>query len=226
MLAILRPSMMMIGLWPGGLRRYHRAMARTRLKRRYGGGTGFRSNPPLMTDLAEFIGPGFAGFAVTRFVTKVATQQIAKRKPSWGRHAGAATAVGSFLAAWLLAHKSNWIEKYHTPIVVGSAIAALQSIIQLYIPMLGWMLADPTAKAVDDAGEDLGLPQMRTRALRPIQDDPNEYVYNDMFDTGRMSPPQQQAATSGQARPIPDDDLSDVMGDDDFGSLSPNLAPN
>lgn len=185
-----------------------------------------------MTDLAEFIGPGFAGFAVTRFATKVMTEQIAKRKPSWGKHAGAATAIASFLSAWFLAHKVKFLEKYHTPIVVGSAIAALQSVIQLYIPMLGWMLADPTAKPAIGPSDDLSLPQLRSAGLRPTSYDPNEYMYNDAFDAGRMSPPERRAATSGQAAastaaPLPDDDdLSDVMGDDDFGSLSPNLAPN
>jgi hypothetical protein len=181
-----------------------------------------------MTDLAEFIGPGFAGFALTRFITKVATEQVAKRAPSIGKHAGAAAAVGAFLSAWLLAHKWKWLEKYHTPIVVGAAIAAIQNLIQLYVPSLGWMLADPNAQLpAADPNADLGLPHLQMRALRPVADDPNEYTYNDAYDAGRMSTPSPRPPTAAPPTSATDDlsDLSDIIGDDDYGSLSPNV-PN
>ena len=123
--------------------RLHRRYKHRR-SRRSGSDPAPRRNPPLFADLAEWVGPGFAGFAATRFATRVAATQIAKRKPSWGKHVGAGVSVGAFLAAWFLAHRVRWLAKYHTPITVGAAIAALQSIIQLYIPRLGWMLADAT----------------------------------------------------------------------------------
>jgi hypothetical protein len=40
-----------------------------------------RRNPPLSTDVVAQIIPGFAAFAATRFVTRTAATQIAKRWP-------------------------------------------------------------------------------------------------------------------------------------------------
>ena len=149
-----------------------------------------KSNPPLFTDLAEFVVPGFGGFAAARFLTRMATTQVAKYKPELGKHAGAVAAVGAFLAAWFLAHKVKFLAKHHTPIVVGSAIAALQSLIQLYIPQLGWLIADaspevaalaaptPTLMTADAAAARMGL--------QPTSEDPNEFTYNESFDPGRM----------------------------------------
>lgn len=161
-------------------------MARSRLHRRY---VKAKHNPPLVTDLAEFVLPGFGGFAAARFVTRCAATQVAKRAPSWGRHAGAVAAVGTFGAAWFLAHKWKWLERWHTPIVVGSAIAALQSLIQLYLPMIGWMVSDATPEiaagsAAVPSVQDRQLAQMR---LQPTDEDPNEFVYNDAYDPGRYA---------------------------------------
>lgn len=95
-------------------------------------------------DLFSYVGPGFAGFAATRFATRVASTQIATRWPNMAKHAGALASVGSFLAAWQLAHRVKVLEPYSEPIAVGSGIAAIQSIIQLYIPRLGWVVSDAT----------------------------------------------------------------------------------
>jgi hypothetical protein len=183
-----------------------------------------RRNPPLFSDLAEWVGPGFASFAATRFATRVAATQIAAKKPSWGKHVGAGVSVGAFLAAWFLAHRLKWLAKYHTPITVGAAIAALQSLIQLYVPKLGWMLADASPDleaAAVDASQVTAMPQ-----LMPVDDDPNEYTYNDTFDPGRYSktglPPK---GAPGATPPIqrPEDDLSDLQIDDAIGQ-SQNLG--
>jgi len=183
-----------------------------------------RRNPPLFTDLAEWVGPGFASFAVTRFTTRVAATQIAAKKPSWGKHVGAGVSIGAFLAAWFLAHRVKWLAKYHTPITVGAAIAALQSLIQLYIPKLGWMVADasPELEAADTS-QLAAMPQ-----LQPVHEDPNEYSYNDTYDPGRYSktgmPPRGTAAAAAPTNaPNAEDDLSDLQIDDAIGQ-SQNLG--
>jgi hypothetical protein len=184
-----------------------------------------RRNPPLFSDLAEWVGPGFASFALTRFTTRVAATQIAAKKPSWGRHVGAGVSIGAFLAAWFLAHRVKWLAKYHTPITVGAAIAALQSLIQLYIPKLGWMVSDasPELAAADVSASQLAAPQ-----LIPVNEDPNEYTYNDTFDAGRFSKTGMPVkGNSGQTPPIiaqhPEDDLSDLQIDEAIGQ-SQNLG--
>ncbi len=176
-----------------------------------------RRNPPLFTDLAEWVGPGFASFAATRFATRVAATQIAAKKPSWGKHVGAGVSIGAFLAAWFLAHRVKFLAKYHTPITVGAAIAALQSLIQLYIPKLGWMVADASPELAAAAVDASTAPQ-----LMPVHEDPNEYTYNDTFDAGRFSKTGLPPRTAGETPPIiaqrpGEDDLSDLQIDDAIG---------
>jgi len=208
-------------------------MARSRLHRRYV--TSPKHNPPLFTEIAQFVLPGFAGFAATRFVTRVAATQVAQRVPTLGKHAGAIVSVGSFAAAWFLANKWQWLEKWHTPIVVGSAIAALQSLIQLYLPMVGWMVSDAspeldTATAHGNLStQDQQLAQMR---LQPTDEDPDEFVYNDAYDAGRHHGPHGRAsmktgatmppppAGSGPDGAAPPDDASDLAIDDAIGQAN------
>lgn len=163
--------------------RLHR---RYRSRRSSEGGSP-RHNPPLLAELAEFIGPGFAAFAATRFGTRIASQTIAKKKPSWGKHAGAVASVGSFLAAWLLAHRVKWLEKYATPIAVGAGIAAAQSLIQLYIPKIGWMVSDASPQLAAAAS-----PQQIAKPAVPdqfevVDEDPAAYQYNDTYDAANYA---------------------------------------
>lgn len=184
-----------------------------------------RSNPPLFRDVAEFIAPGFASFAATRFLTRIASVQLARRKPSWGKHAGAITSVASFAAAWFGAHRVKFLERYHTPIVVGSAIAALQSIIQLYIPKLGWMIADASPDMTDDLKlADSGGQQPLPAGVELLDDDPNLYTYNDSFDNGRHTPVSAPAAHAQAKAATEEDLLSDLNLGDDAGSLDVNLG--
>lgn len=168
--------------------------SRTRVHKRYinKDKPRYKHNPPLFTDIVEFVVPGFGAFAGTRLLTRVVASQVGQRAPSWGKHAGAVASVASFAAAWLLGHKVKWLERWHTPIVVGSAIAALQSLIQLYIPGLGWAVSDATASlpsatsqaALTAQAQDQALAQMH---LQPTNEDPNEFMYNDSYDGGRYS---------------------------------------
>ena len=169
-----------------------------------------RRNPPLASDLMEWIGPGFAAFAASRLLTRIAATELAKRKPSLGKHAGAAAAVATFLAAWFLANRWKAIAKYQMPLIVGSGLAALQSVVQLYLPKLGVLVADATPQ--------IALRQQQARlSPRPedlvaVDDDPNDYVYNDSFDAGRMDTQQVRAdqTAPAQASAAQEDDLSDL----------------
>lgn len=196
-------------------------MARKRrLHKRYGrhkrNPESYKSNPPLLTDIAEFVGPGFASFAATRFLTRIAAVQLARKKPSWGKHAGAITSIAAFVAAWWGAHRVKFLAKYHTPIVVGSAIAALQSVIQLYIPKLGWMISDASPQ-LDAESQHLLAAGNQTSAqlaegIEYLDEDSNEYIYGDGMDAGRTSTTQRAAPTSAaQAKVASDDDLIDSL---------------
>lgn len=212
-------------------------MARSRLHKRYSKNPGGKHNPPLFTDLLEYALPGFGGFAATRFVTRVAATQVAQRAPSWAKHAGAVASIGSFAAAWFLAHRWKWLARWHTPIVVGSAIAALQSLIQLYVPMLGWVVSDASPEIAATSAQNLSAQdhQLAQHQLQPTDEDPNEFMYNDLYDAGRHTgargrasmktgaamPPPPATVTPGPAERQADDAddlaISDAVGEANLG---------
>jgi hypothetical protein len=153
----------------------------------------------------EYVVPGFAGFAVTRLGTRIAATQIAKYNPSWAKHAGAAASIGTFLAAWLLAHRVKFLAKYQAPLMVGSAIAAIQSLIQLYVPMLGWAVSDATPELAAGT-QSVTLPPGAENLVPVNDDDPDAYTYNDSYDPGsyaaaQQGPTQQTNSATGVQQP-------------------------
>lgn len=158
-----------------------------------------KRNPPIASDLVHWVLPGFGGFAATRMLTAAIQKIIAKRAPKYAKHAGALASVSSFLASWFLGHRVKWLAAYHTPVTVGSAIAAGQSLLQIYAPnKLGWIVSDATPRVA------IAAPAPQQQALpdhiEEINDDPSWYTYNDAFDGGRYAgslgkaPPQEGIA--------------------------------
>lgn len=164
-----------------------------------------KSNPSATDvggELLEVALPAGLAFGGTRLLTKLGVMLIAKKWPSKAKHGGALAAIGTFVAAWLLAHRWKAISRYHGPIVAGSAIAAAVNLLQLYIPKIGWLFGDPTeltagaatqnSKAIAAAAQAAQLPA----GMEEIDDDPAHYTYNDAYDAGRY-----KANDSNKAQP-------------------------
>lgn len=184
-----------------------------------------KRNPPLGTDVVGYIVPGFAAFAATRMVTRIAAAQIAKRSPKYAKHAGAIASAGSFAAAWFGAHRVKQLEVYHHPIVIGSGLAALQSLIQIYLPKLGWLLGDPTPAPAPKA-----LPVASTQAKLTAETQETElapsgfretspaewYAYNDAFDAGSYKGKPQAAPEMAPTPDEPDTQISELLDNSDL----------
>lgn len=206
-----------------------------------------KRNPPIGVDVVEYILPGFAAFAATRFATRIVTAQISKRYPKYAKHAGAIASVGAFAAAWFGTHRVKYLDRFHHPIVVGSGLAALQSLIQLYVPKLGWVLGDPVpapqlgaprapalaagapaqqafAEAAARSSSATAVPRGFTATTA------NEwYAYNDAFDAGSYRGKEEAAAPPVPgSEEEPDMQISDLLdnsdlqldNDSDMGSFS------
>jgi hypothetical protein len=175
-----------------------------------------KRNPPIGTDIVEYILPGFAAFAATRVLTRVAALQISKRYPKYAKHAGAIASVGSFAAAWFGAHKVKYLDRFHHPIVVGSGLAALQSLIQLYMPKIGVLLGDPAPamSAPPQLQMNTATPQQLAAAPIPVGFKPTTaaqwHTYNDAYDSGSYRGKEQAAPPL-----VPGEDLEggDVVSD-------------
>lgn len=195
-----------------------RVQRRYRKKKKNPSSPAPRGNPTAAVDILESAAPAFAAFAATRFGTRIASQVVAKHKPSLGKHAGALASVGAFFAAWLLAHRVKWLHKHHTPIVVGSAIAALQSLIQIYIPRLGWMVSDATPELA--AGQ-TQQQQLSGPDVEVLDEDPSMYTYNDAYDSGRYQntgPQRQYTPPGGPGIGSATSTGDDIMDAEIFGS--------
>ena len=192
-----------------------------------------RSNPPLLQDTLELVGPGFVAFAATRFVTRVASTQIAKRWPSMAKHAGAVASIGSFLAAWYLGNRVKLIDKYHSAVLAGAGIATGQTLIQTYLPKLGWVVSDATPDLLSDGSATTGAVQASTstgsgvdNSFEILDENTGSWRYNnDASDNGRYSqapknrpptPPsqvnaQQNSEDSAVFDMLETDDINDVQ---------------
>ena len=180
-------------------RRLHRRYKRNRSE----GGTP-RSNPPMAMELVEYIGPGFAGFAATRVLTRLATVQISKRKPSWGKHAGVLASLAAFGAAWWGAHRVKFLGKYAMPITVGAGIAAAQSILQLWLPKIGWVVSDASPELAA-AHNDMMMPagptvDQITARMQPVEDD-GSFSYDPSYEADNYAQTAKRAP-NGTAAPV------------------------
>jgi hypothetical protein len=196
-----------------------------------------KRNPPIGTDVIEYILPGFGAFAATRFLTRVAAVQIAKRWPTRAKHAGAIASIGAFAAAWFGAHRVKMLEKYHHPIVVGSGLAAIQSLIQLYVPALGWMISDASPElaagsirppiAVAGGTVPQALPGGVSARQAPVPDGFQEtdantwFSYNDAYDAGSYKGKQKPPPPAPMTSTAPDDQqIDDLLDNSDMGAFS------
>lgn len=107
-----------------------------------------KENPPPIADVAEFILPSFAGYAATRFVSRAVYAKVMERYPQFAKHASVASTFGAATVAWFAAHRIEKIARYHTPIVCGSGLAVIQSIVQAYFPKYGWIVRDHDAPSL------------------------------------------------------------------------------
>jgi hypothetical protein len=118
------------------------------------------SNPPLKEDFLETILPGLGSYAITRIAARVAYNMSKKKNAKIARHAAPVAAVATAAAAWYGANKIA-AKDYHDGIILGSSIAAAQTVIQHYIPQYGWILDDVHMEAITNgkAGNAAALPE-------------------------------------------------------------------
>lgn len=104
---------------------------------------GFASNPLVPKDLLlKTVGPGIGAYALSRFLARIARVETAKRWPRMSPHLTALATVLVLLSAWL-GGRTKTLRPYQTGLMVGASIGAVQTLIQTYIPTLGWIFDAP-----------------------------------------------------------------------------------
>ena len=101
-----------------------------------------RRNPPVPQDFINTLLPGFGAYATTRLISRIVWVIANKRLPRVAKHASAASTILTFVGVWLLGHRVKRLARYHDPLIIGSGIAALQTMARTYIPRYGWIVSD------------------------------------------------------------------------------------
>ena len=162
-----------------------------------------KSNPPPMKDLLDFVIPGFVGYAGTKLTSRVVHAAVARKSPKWAKHASVLSSIGSATGAMLLAHRFERTKEYAAPIIVGASIAALQSVVQAYLPKYGWMVSDHGLNE-----------QTQTRATRPTQISAGSGAAS--YSAGTALPPPIETLSV--------EEISDELEDLDMGVLNPSFG--
>lgn len=197
-----------------GTRRY------SKRKRNPDEGGGLAGDLPDVGEVLELAIPGFAAFGASTLATRATTVFVAGKAPSMAKHAGVLTAAGVVALAWFFTRKSKFLHQYQTPIVVGTIIAGLKSVLQLYLPSLGWVVSDPTPElaAGSDAAALATTPQVALpQGFKPVQDDPNLYTFDDRFDGSQQA--QQSEGAGGAVQSAEDQLLADLEADQQKNGL-------
>jgi len=114
-----------------------------------------KSNPDRgeMTELGVRVGAGFAGYTMTRLVSRVAYSQAIKKFPNNAKHAAFVASAAGAAAAYFGSSKWDKLADYHDEISIGAGIALFQSFIQTYLPQYGWIVGDLSAEQYQAAAK-------------------------------------------------------------------------
>jgi len=124
-----------------------------------------RKNPAsqamdMATGMAMMVGPGIGGYAVTRLGGKFGRVLLGQRLAGgrFARHFGPLGSLATLIGLWYAANKWEKARKYQEPILIGSAIALFQSLLQTYLPgLVGLIDGQPVMTAPSVAGGKTGL---------------------------------------------------------------------
>jgi len=100
------------------------------------------SAPSFWAETGNLVVPGLIGYTGVRLSGRIAYKLGKRKSVAWARHLGALTPVLTASGVILAAHKLESLSEYQQGLVIGSAIAATQSVLQTYLPQWSWFVND------------------------------------------------------------------------------------
>jgi hypothetical protein len=155
------------------------------------------------SELANVAVPGVIAYGLGRTAGRIGYKLGKRKSLAVAKHTGPLASVAFAVGSSVAVSKIQYLSKWDMPIVTGAWIAALQSVVQTYMPMYGWILNDwhmddvlPMATAEDGEAD----PRVASRrAATPLVG-------------GKGVPMDAGIPASGE-----DDDFADIPGLNDAG---------
>jgi hypothetical protein len=106
-----------------------------------------RSNPETKQaiELATNVGAGFAGYAATRLLSRMAYATALKRFPKGSPYIHIAASALSATGVYFGSKHWSKVDEYHEAASIGAGIAVMQTALQTLAPKLGWIVSDVSA---------------------------------------------------------------------------------
>lgn len=178
-----------------------------------------KANPEAKAtkELAVNIGAGFAGYAATRLISRMAYSQAIKRWPNGAAYANViASAIGATGVYFGSKHWSK-IADHHEAASIGAGIALLQTAVQTFVPKFGWIVGDVSAEQYVATKEKRELPDADLDSLLPSDNAPELAApAEDTFSLDALlaERPDMEAVPIGQSEPSVDAGLIEDGVDD------------
>lgn len=170
-----------------------------------------------LTDAASLVLPGAGAYALSRVGGRVTYGLVAKKNPKVARHVGPLGSIAVWAGMWFASTKSEWLSQYTLPIVVGGGIAAVQTLLQTYLPVYGWILSDYEFKAAGKAKGKAPAAEEEEIDVEEVEDpEPQNGARRVNGQSGR------QVADKSTEHV----DISDIVGEDYAGSLQSGWGVN
>lgn len=181
-----------------------------------------RANPETKQaiELATNVGAGFAGYAATRLLSRMAYATALKRFPKGSPYIHIAASAISATGVYFGSKHWSKVDEYHEAASIGAGIALMQTALQTLAPKLGWIVSDvsPDQYAKKEKRE---LPAADMTSLLPAGE-PQEALPKGDFDLDELlasddsieAVPIGQAPSTETAEEIADNQMFDVNGED------------
>jgi len=96
----------------------------------------------LPEEIAETVLPGAGAYVATRFASRAVYTVAERRAPALAKHAAVAAGAGACALVWAYGDRVEKLAEYRDAILVGAGVAAIQSVLQAYLPRYGWIVGD------------------------------------------------------------------------------------
>jgi hypothetical protein len=157
------------------------------------------------TELATSVGAGFAGYAATKLIGRMAYSQIIKKFPKFAKHGGVLASAAGAAAAYLGSKHWDKVAEHHDAITIGAGIAVLQSAARTYAPKkYAWIVSDYSEDQYKSKGK-VTIAPPEEDFTAPVLPDAPEAISD--FDLDRLlaENTELEAVPIGQAPPVIED---------------------